>query len=99
MNAFEEHEIAAYVLGDAPADLASRIRAAAATDEQFAAELDSLAALGHSFELLDEFAPRTTASRWRSKLFVRRAALAAGILVATAVPPGADTNCSTRLRF
>lgn len=84
MNAFEEHEIAAYVLGDAPADLASRIRTVAATDEQFAAELDSLASLGNSFELLDDLAPRPAALRRHSKLFVRRAALAAGILVATA---------------
>ncbi len=84
MNAFEEHEIAAYVLGDAPAELASRIRAAAATDEQFAAELDSLASLGNSFELLDDLAPRPAALRRHSRLFLRRAALAASILVATA---------------
>lgn len=82
MNAFEEHEIAAFVLGDAPAELAARIRAAAATDEQFAAELDSLASLGDPLESIDELSPRPE-SRWRSNLLLRRAALVAGILVTT----------------
>jgi|GEM_PF-2738495 len=84
MNGFEEHEIAAYVLGDASADLAERIRAAAATDEQLAAELDALASIRDSFETLDELPAPGLAPRPRTRVLLHRAAMAFGILVATA---------------
>ena len=46
MSPIADHELAAYVLGDAPPELRARVKAAAAADEDFAAELAALAALG-----------------------------------------------------
>lgn len=83
MTPIQDHELAAYVLGDAPPELRSRVEAAAA-DEDFAAELAALAALGNPAEAaLSDTTPAAvppTTRRRRSTL--HRSALAAGILLA-----------------
>jgi hypothetical protein len=80
MSAIEDQDLAAYVLGDAPQALCTRVDAAAAADEDFAAELAALAALGAVAEpgqrLLPPSVPPT---RPRHRRLWRRAAVAATV--------------------
>lgn len=83
MNAIQDHELAAYVLGDAPPELRSRVEAQAATDEDFRAELSALSALGMAAATEPIVTPAPPAHRTiRRRSFRRQAALAAGVLLA-----------------
>lgn len=84
MTTIQDHELAAYVLGDAPAELRSRVEALADGDEDFRAELSALSALGTAAATttVPASASPSQESTIRRRSFRRQAALAAGVLLA-----------------
>jgi hypothetical protein len=70
-----DREFAAFLLGDAPPDLRTRVEAALAVDDGLAAEVAALAPLGK----LARVSP-TVRSRWGGRPFSRRAVLASLVL-------------------
>ena len=106
MNPIADDELAAYVLGDAPAEVRARVEAAVAADEGFAAEVAALAALARlsEGEVPLQAAPHRPTRRHPGS---RRAALAAAVLLAVGgtawggyellrTPPLLDDDFGTR---
>jgi hypothetical protein len=78
----ENHEFAAFLLGDASDELAARIRAEATTDEGFAAELGAFAPLGSTIpESLTTTKAQPKRFRRLRHLGRRSSVLAAGLLL------------------